>query len=101
MAGAARLPVVREEVLGYFENPKHRMDYPTYEANGWYIGSGAVESACKTVVGQRFRARGCVGASVAAMRSVTSGRCTAAKPASGRRSGNANSPLETNVYQRK
>ena len=45
------LAAVRAEVLGYFRNQVHRMDYPTYEANGWYIGSGAVESACKTVVG--------------------------------------------------
>jgi hypothetical protein len=31
---------------------------PTYEANGWHIGSGAVESACKTVVGQRLKGSG-------------------------------------------
>lgn len=49
---------VREEVLGYFRNQVHRMDYPTYEANGRYIGSGAVESACKTVVGQRMKCSG-------------------------------------------
>ncbi len=49
---------VRAEVLGYFRNQRHRMDYPTYEANGWYIGSGAVESACKTVVGQRLKGSG-------------------------------------------
>jgi hypothetical protein len=54
----AGLPSVREEVLGYFENQKHRMDDPTYEANGWYIGSGAIESACKTVVGQRLKGSG-------------------------------------------
>jgi len=46
------------EVLGYFRNQVDRMDYPTYEANGWYIGSGAVESACKTVVGQRMKGSG-------------------------------------------
>lgn len=45
-------------MLGYFENQVHRMDYPSYEANGWYIGSGAVESACKTVVGQRLKGSG-------------------------------------------
>lgn len=49
---------VRAEVLGYFRNQRHRMDYPTYEANGWFIGSGAVESACKTVVGQRLKGSG-------------------------------------------
>jgi hypothetical protein len=52
------LPAVREGVLGYFGNQVDRMDYPTYEANGWYIGSGAVESACKTVVGQRLKGSG-------------------------------------------
>lgn len=52
------LAAVREEVLGYFRNQVHRMDYPTYEANGWFIGSGAVESACKTVVGQRLKGSG-------------------------------------------
>jgi hypothetical protein len=52
------LLAVRAEVLGYFGNQVHRMDYPSYEANGWYIGSGAVESACKTVVGQRLKGSG-------------------------------------------
>ena len=52
------LPAVKAEVLGYFRNQVHRMDYPAYEANGWYIGSGAVESACKTVVGQRLKGSG-------------------------------------------
>jgi hypothetical protein len=52
------LTAVRAEVLGYFGNQVHRMDYPSYEANGWYIGSGAVESACKTVVGQRLKGSG-------------------------------------------
>jgi hypothetical protein len=52
------LGAVRGEVLGYFRNQVHRMEYPTYEANGWYIGSGAVESACKTVVNQRLKGSG-------------------------------------------
>ena len=46
------------EVLNYFRNNLHRMDYPQYLANGWMIGSGAVESACKTVVGQRLKQAG-------------------------------------------
>jgi hypothetical protein len=54
--GAAR--ECREEVAGYFANQKHRMDYPTYVAKGWQIGSGPVESACKTVVGQRMKGGG-------------------------------------------
>ncbi len=40
------------EVVNYLRNNVHRMDYPRYVANGWFIGSGAMESACKTVVGQ-------------------------------------------------
>lgn len=52
------LSAVRSEVLGYFRNQVDRMDYPVYEGNGWFIGSGAVESACKTVVGQRLKGSG-------------------------------------------
>jgi Uncharacterised protein family (UPF0236) len=48
----------RAEVVTYFANQVHRMDYPTYLAKGWQIGSGPVESACKTVVGQRLKGGG-------------------------------------------
>jgi hypothetical protein len=44
-----------EETLGYLRNNVHRMNCPRYLANGWCIGSGAMESACKTVVGQRLK----------------------------------------------
>ena len=56
-----RKPAVQaqyEETLGYLRNNRHRMDYPTYLANGWSIGSGAMESACKTVVCQRLKLAG-------------------------------------------
>lgn len=46
------------EVRTYFTNQVHRMDYPAYLAKGWQIGSGPVESACKTVVGQRLKGAG-------------------------------------------
>ena len=46
------------EVVNYLTNNVHRMDYPQYLANGWLIGSGAVESGCKTVVGQRLKQAG-------------------------------------------
>jgi hypothetical protein len=46
------------EVLGYFENHVHRMDYPAYRAKGWSIGSGPIESACKTVIGKRMKGGG-------------------------------------------
>jgi hypothetical protein len=45
-------------VQEYFGKNLHRMEYPEYEAEGWQIGSGVVESACKTVVGQRLKGAG-------------------------------------------
>ena len=48
----------RAEVVGYFRNQQHRMNYPEYIRQGWQIGSGAVESACKTVVGARLKGAG-------------------------------------------
>lgn len=56
-ASGSLLEVYRQEVQ-YFRNHEHRMDYPRYLRNGWQIGSGAVESACKTVVGSRLKGRG-------------------------------------------
>jgi hypothetical protein len=47
-----------DDVVGYLERQAHRMEYPEYLARGWCIGSGAVESACKTVVGQRLKLAG-------------------------------------------
>lgn len=47
-----------EAVAGYLERQAHRTEYPEYLARGWCIGSGAVESACKTVVGQRLKLAG-------------------------------------------
>ena len=34
------------------------MKYDEYLATGWFIGSGVVESGCKTVVGKRFKRPG-------------------------------------------
>ncbi len=55
----------RQQLTSYLRNNLHRTDYPTYVRNGWPIGSGRVESACKSVVatrlkgpGMRWRARG-------------------------------------------
>jgi hypothetical protein len=61
LAVPPRQPALRDkldETVNYVGNNRHRMDYPTYLANGWLIGSGAVESACKTVVGQRLKLAG-------------------------------------------
>ncbi len=43
---------------GYFRNNVGRMDYPRYRANGWQIGSGPIEAACKTVIGTRMKGAG-------------------------------------------
>jgi hypothetical protein len=70
--GEAMLAVLRElhvprrqavkeayaEALTYFTNHKERMNYPYYLSQGWQIGSGPVESGCKTVVGQRMKLAG-------------------------------------------
>ena len=44
--------------LVYLGHNTPRMDYPRYRSKGWQIGSGPVESACKTVVGQRLKRAG-------------------------------------------
>jgi hypothetical protein len=48
----------RAEAVQYVRNNVHRMDYPYYLSQGWQIGSGPIESACKTVVGQRLKLAG-------------------------------------------
>jgi len=55
---SAALREQRATVEAYFENNLHRMEYPEYQAEGWQIGSGVIESACKTVVGQRLKGAG-------------------------------------------
>jgi hypothetical protein len=54
-------PAVREGhrlLTGYLRGNLHRTDYPRYLAAGWHIGSGMIEAACKTVVGQRLKESG-------------------------------------------
>jgi hypothetical protein len=56
-----RSPAAREAhrlVTGYVQNNLHRMDYPRYRKEGWQIGSGHIEAACKTVVNQRLKQSG-------------------------------------------
>ena len=44
--------------IGYFTGNHHRMQYADFRANGYYIGSGPVESACNTIVKQRAKRAG-------------------------------------------
>ena len=48
---------IRDNIT-YFTNNKERMRYHQYRKRGYHIGSGAVESACKHVVGQRLKQAG-------------------------------------------
>lgn len=51
---------VQEEwrlLVGYVQDNVHRMDYPTYRARGWDIGSGPTEAGCK-VLGGRLKGTG-------------------------------------------
>jgi hypothetical protein len=55
----------RREVLGYFERHRAAMDYAAYRAEGWPIGSGAVEGGCRLIgartngCGRRWSEAGC------------------------------------------
>jgi hypothetical protein len=54
---SGRSPEALEEyrlVTQYVRTNGYRMDYPNYQAKGWSIGSGSMESGCKTVIGQRL-----------------------------------------------
>jgi hypothetical protein len=44
--------------IAYFERNRARMLYQTFRQAGYFIGSGVVEAACKTVVGQRLKQSG-------------------------------------------
>jgi hypothetical protein len=45
------------KLIGFFENNRHRTDYPTYRHNGWDIGSGPTEAGCK-IIGERLKGSG-------------------------------------------
>lgn len=48
------------KAVTYFTNNRHRMDYPTYRAKGYQIGSGTIESGCKQIVTQRLKVAGAI-----------------------------------------
>ena len=56
---AARYPSpTMQEKLAYLQKREAHMQYPTYQAAGWPIGSGSVESANKVVVEARLKGAG-------------------------------------------
>lgn len=42
----------------YLENNKNKINYSTYEHNGWFVGSGAIESSNKVVAQLRLKQAG-------------------------------------------
>jgi hypothetical protein len=44
--------------LTYFRNNQHRMQYEHFREQGYMIGSGTIESACKQIVSHRLRCSG-------------------------------------------
>ena len=47
-----------DTALGYFEHNAHRMRYQHFRSLGMFVGSGAVEAGCKSVIGQRLKLSG-------------------------------------------
>jgi hypothetical protein len=46
------------KALEYFNSHRQRMRYPEFRAQGYYIGSGTIESVCKRVIGARLKQAG-------------------------------------------
>ena len=55
--GLAHSATVEQE-LGYFIRNVERMQYGTFRAKGYFIGSGVVEAGCKAVIGARCKQSG-------------------------------------------
>lgn len=47
-----------EKEVGYFQKHASRMQYKAFVEDGYYIGSGLIESACKHVVAERCKQAG-------------------------------------------
>lgn len=47
-----------DTALGYFERNAHRMRYAHFRELGMFVGSGAVEAGCKSIVAQRCKLSG-------------------------------------------
>ncbi len=47
-----------QKATTYYTNNRQRMDYPTYRANGYQIGSGTIESGVKQIAEKRMKVSG-------------------------------------------
>lgn len=53
--GNSTLSEMLQREAGYFQKHAKRMQYQRFVENGYHIGSGLIESACKHVVAQRCK----------------------------------------------
>jgi hypothetical protein len=54
-------PDLAEEInkqADYFETNTHRMQYPEFRQQGFFVGSGVIEAGCKAIVGVRLKQSG-------------------------------------------
>ena len=47
-----------QDAITYYKNNQKRMDYDPFRKQGYLIGSGSVESACKQIVSLRLKRAG-------------------------------------------
>jgi hypothetical protein len=52
------LAIERDKALAYFEHNTQRMRYQHFRDLGLFTGSGVVEAACKSIIGQRLKLSG-------------------------------------------
>ena len=57
-AATAEARELHRQTCGYLRHKLHRMDSPSYLSRGWEIGSGEIESACKSIIGGRLKGPG-------------------------------------------
>jgi hypothetical protein len=50
-----------QQAVRFFTHQRHRLDYPTYRTEGYPMGSGTMESACKQLGLERLKIAGRVG----------------------------------------
>jgi hypothetical protein len=69
---------VRQRELNYLKTHQHRMQYKTFREAGYHIGSGVVESSCKSTVQWRMKGPGMrwSGEGAEAMLQVRAAWCT-------------------------
>ena len=57
-SNSPRNPTWAKQALTYYDNNLERMRYANFRAQGYLIGSGVIESACKQIVTQRLKLPG-------------------------------------------